>query len=169
MGFAHSSELDASIPKDVGPAGIGLLVFEVDNNKFCFVIVDANNSKIGFREDVFQEFEKSTGTKILELCTSDTHVTAAKTSEAKGYLALGDVVSVDQFASILDSLYKKANGRIGTGSYSSLSVTSQVKTIGSEMLKEFSGVMDQTSNTAKRGAQILGVIGILVVILIAIV
>ena len=39
-------ELNVSIPKDVGPAGIGLLYFDVgDSCKFCFVIVDANNSK----------------------------------------------------------------------------------------------------------------------------
>jgi len=168
VGFAHSSELDTPVPKDIGPAGLGLLVFEVEDNKFCFVIVDANNSKIGFREDVFREFENETGTKILELCTSDTHVTAAKTSGAKGYLALGDVVSVSDFTKILRSLYEKANSRIGPGSYSSLSVTSQVKTIGSEILREFSGIMDQTSATAKRGAQILGVLSILVIILAAI-
>ncbi|MHB2035966.1 MAG: DUF2070 family protein [Nitrososphaerales archaeon] len=168
VGFAHSSELDTSVPKDIGPAGLGLLVFEVENNKFCFVIVDANNSKIGFREDVFREFEKETGTKILELCTSDTHVTAAKTSGAKGYLALGDMVSVDAFTKILSSLYEKANSRIGPGSYSSMSVTSQVKTIGSEILREFSGIMDQTSATAKRGAEILSVLGILVIIIAAI-
>ncbi|MHB1869166.1 MAG: DUF2070 family protein, partial [Nitrososphaerales archaeon] len=168
VGFAHSSELDTSVPKDIGPAGLGLLVFEVENNKFCFVIVDANNSKIGFREDVFREFEKETGTKILELCTSDTHVTAAKTSGAKGYLALGDMVSVDAFTKILSSLYEKANSRIGPGSYSSMSVTSQVKTIGSEILREFSGIMDQTSDTAKRGAEILSVLGILVIIIAAI-
>ena len=58
--------------------------------KFCFVIVDANNSKLGFREEVFKDFEKIAGVRILELCTSDTHVTAAKTSGAKGYVALGD-------------------------------------------------------------------------------
>ena len=89
-----------------------MLYFDLgDASRFCFVITDANNSKLGFREEVFREFEKNTGARILELCTSDTHVTAAKTSSAKGYFALGDLISVEEFGSILKSLHDLAKGR----------------------------------------------------------
>ena len=57
LGFAHSSQLNVSIPKDVGPAGIGLLYFDVgDSCKFCFVIVDANNSKLRLQRRSVQRF-----------------------------------------------------------------------------------------------------------------
>ncbi|MGA2874760.1 MAG: DUF2070 family protein [Nitrososphaerales archaeon] len=169
LGFAHSSELNVSIPKDVGPAGMGLLYFEVGEScKYCFVIVDANNSKLGFREEVFKDFEKIAGVGILELCTSDTHVTAAKTSGAKGYLALGDLVSVDAFVAVLNSLHDIAKSRVGAGSFDASSVTTHVKTIGSEILQDFSGLIDNTSSAAKRGAEILGILGAAIVVLIAI-
>ncbi len=130
--------------------------------------MDANNSKLGFREDAFKEFERITGGRILELCTSDTHVTAAKTSSAKGYLALGDLISVDGFVSVLNSLHDAARNRAGVGSFDATSVTSPVKTIGSKILKDFSGLTDYTLFTAKRGAKILGVLSVAIIIIAAI-
>ena len=98
FGFAHSSELGLDLGRDIGPAGFGLLLFNVDGQAFALVIVDANNAHLGFRDKVFELFESSTGTRMLELCTSDTHVTAAKTRDAKGYVALGDLVAPEVFA-----------------------------------------------------------------------
>ena len=168
IGLAHSSELKEQARADIGPAGFGLILFETAGDRFCFVIVDANNAKLGFREDVFRNFEERTEVKIIELCTSDTHVTAAKTRGAKGYLALGDVTSVENFVSNLSSLYSLAQGRIAEGSYTSESVESEVKTIGGEILNDFSVLADKTSNTAKQGARILAILGI-VLILVAII
>ncbi len=37
---------------DVGPAGFGLLYFQVVNTRFSIVVVDANNSVLGFREKI---------------------------------------------------------------------------------------------------------------------
>ncbi|MGI0091472.1 MAG: DUF2070 family protein [Nitrososphaerales archaeon] len=171
VGFAHSSELipqKISTSKDVGPAGVGLLLFEVGGSSFNIAIVDANNSKLGFRESSFQVFERKTGSKILELCTSDTHVTAAKTMGAKGYLALGDLISADEFASLLALLYDRAKNRIGTGHFSATQAISRVKTIGAEVLNEFSGLMDSALSTAKRGAKVFGILTALIALVVVI-
>jgi putative membrane protein len=169
IGFAHTSEIKTSAHEDIGPAGMGLLYFDLGaDSSFCLVIVDANNCKLGFREKVFQEFERTTGNRILELCTSDTHVTAAKTPTAKGYLALGDLISTNDFVAILNVLLEKARNRVAEGSFSASSVLSHVRTIGSEILEEFSGLTDSTLSTAKRGAKLLTVLVMALVIIVAI-
>ena len=57
FGFAHSSEIfSIDRPRDVGPAGVGLLLFQAQNSTFCLVVVDANNSRLGFREEVMKIF-----------------------------------------------------------------------------------------------------------------
>ncbi len=167
IGLAHSSEVSRILPKDVGPAGVGLIRFEVEGSSFYFVVVDANNSKIGFREEVFKKFEQRTGSRILELCTSDTHVTAAKTLGAKGYVALGDSISSDDFVSLLTSLDEKTRITLGECAYSTLKVTSKVKTIGAEVLNEFSGLVDKTSQISKKGALALGILTLLLIIAVA--
>ena len=169
VGIAHSSEIDARLLQDIGPAGVSLILFKVNNNTFSLVVSDSNNSVLGFREKVFSRFEATTNSKILELCTSDTHVTAAKTSDAKGYLALGDVTSSESFADLLGSLYKNALMDLANGSFSSHKVQSQVKTIGSEVLDDFSGLLDSASTEAKNGAQALGAIVFIITIIVALI
>ncbi|MFI5420706.1 MAG: DUF2070 family protein, partial [Nitrososphaerales archaeon] len=169
-GFAHSSEIDAKLLDDIGPAGVGLLYFEPENSRgFCLVIVDANNAQLGFREKVLQQFATRTGTEIMEICTSDTHITAARTLETKGYLALGDRTSPEQFSKILTTLYEKARLRRTAAQYSTFVATSEVKTVGGEVLDDFSGLLDQTSLIAKQGATVLAVVAIVVTVLVAIV
>lgn len=165
IGLAHTSEIGGELPKDVGPGGIGLIEFRNHSGSYCIAVADANNAKIGFREQVFSEFERSTGAKILELCTSDTHVTAARTLSAKGYLALGDLISVENLTSILKQLYEKAKQETSAGEYAAMHVQSKVKTIGGELLNSFSSTMDKTSNTAKSGAKVLVAFGVVIALI----
>jgi putative membrane protein len=168
-GLTHSSELNEKLEQDIGPAGIGLILLEVAGERFSLVTVDSNNSVLGYREKVFDEFRKLTQSRILELCTSDTHVTAAKTSDAKGYLALGDVTGHQRFSQILEKLYWKASANIGKGSFSSSIVRGKVKTIGSDVLDDFSGLLDSTTSEAKNGARILGTIVLVISIIVALI
>ncbi|MDH2901327.1 MAG: DUF2070 family protein [archaeon] len=169
VGISHSSELNEKLDPDVGPAGIGLILMEVAGERFSFVTVDSNNAVIGFREKVFSQFEKATKSRILELCTSDTHVTAAKTSDAKGYLALGDASSYPKFSEVLAKLYQKAANKVGIGFFSSSMVRGRVKTIGSEVLDDFSGLLDSASSEAKNGARILGTIVLVITAIVALI
>lgn len=171
IGVAHSSELAQTIEKDIGPAGVGLILFEIPetSESFSFVVVDANNSSIGFRDKVIQGYEKSTSSMMLEICTSDTHVTAAKTSEAKGYRALGDVISASKFIEILKLLYYNAKSNLSPASFSSSIVSSEVKTIGGEVLNNFSGLLDSASSVAKNGAEVLAILAVAVSIAVALI
>jgi putative membrane protein len=169
VGISHSSELGGKLPADIGPAGVGFLNFDQCGSKFSLVIVDSNNSVLGFREETLRDYEKNTGSRILELCTSDTHVTAAKTADAKGYLALGDVSKPADFADLLSKLHDKAAARLASASYSSFAVESNVKTIGGEVLSNFSGLVDTASAEAKNGAQILGALAFIITVAVALI
>ena len=169
FGFAHSSEI-ASLkhPPDVGPAGVSLLLLQGRNSPFCLVVVDANNSKLGFREEVMQKFSDKTSQSILEICTSDTHVTAAKAQNEKGYLALGDVTTPEQFTAILEALLEKARSRIAPGNYEASEASSSVRTIGNKAWDNFSGLLDGTMSVAKHGAEVLGILAVLLTLAVAI-
>ncbi len=171
-GVSHSSDLQEKMEQDIGPAGIGFILFQkpaAPETRFSLVIVDSNNSVLGFREKALEQFEAKTNSKILEICTSDTHVTAAKTMDAKGYLALGDVTTPERFASVLAMLYEKALERLAPADFASFAVESEVKTIGGEVLSNFSGLVDSASSGAKNGAQILGALAFVIAVIVAIV
>ena len=142
---------------------------KIKDSRFCLVVVDANNAKIGFRAKVIEKFQTDSSARILDICTSDTHVTAAKASNAKGYLALGDVSTPEEFVSTLDLLFDKAYSRLGNGVYSTSVSEVMIRTIGGEILNNFSGLLDETSNVAKRGAQALGILAVLVTAIVAII
>jgi len=168
FGFAHSSELPAKRNlADVGPAGFGLLYFVVENDRFCYAVVDANNSTLGFREKIMEIFHHGTGENLLEICTSDTHVTAAKAHNAKGYLALGDVTTPDDFSALLVALLEKAKSRLSQGTYETSIASSSVRTIGSRVLDNFSGLLDESALIAKRGAQVLGMLAVVITLAVA--
>ena len=112
-------------------------------------------------------FEINSSSKLLEICTSDTHVTAAKASNPKGYLALGDVSTPEGFSLILLSLFERAQMRLGLGSFATSDSSSSVKTIGGEILNNFSGLVDETSSVAKKGAQALGILAVLITGIVA--
>jgi len=95
-------------------------------------------------------------------------VTAAKAQNEKGYLALGDLSSPEQFSSILAALLEKARSRLASYNYESSVVSSSVRTIGNKAWDNFSGLLDNTMLTAKRGAQVLGILGVLLTIAVAI-
>ncbi|MHB8566500.1 MAG: DUF2070 family protein [Nitrososphaerales archaeon] len=166
VGFAHTSELNAKFPeRDLGPAGTGLILFELNNGvRFSLAIVDANNAVQGFREKALDQVKEL---KILELCTSDTHVTAAKTTGAKGYLALGEQISPEKFASLLGALNREAEKRSASGSFTSAIVEGTVKTIGGKLLDDFSSLLDSTTKIARNGGIALGLIAIGIIVLVA--
>jgi putative membrane protein len=176
VGFSHSSELAGWGAPDVGPGGVGMLVFKVhaagedaSPSFFSLIIVDANNSAVTFREKVIKSFEERGGASVLELCTSDTHITAAKTADAKGYLALGDRISVDKMVELLLHLDSRAKSRLASGSFSSSISDADIKTIGSEVLSDFSGLLDAASSVAKNGARVLAIIALAITIVTALV
>jgi putative membrane protein len=164
IGFAHSSELDPHLGKDIGPAGLGVLVLEIDGKKHSIIASDSNNAVMGLREELLKNFKESRA-PVLELCTSDTHVTAGKTSSLKGYIALGERTSSKELPEIIRILIDKSLERMTRADFQVSYVDSSVKVIGMKLIDDFSKVLDKSLSLVKKGNIMIVALSILFVIL----
>jgi putative membrane protein len=163
-GFAHSSELDLQLGEDIGPAGLGVLVLEINGRKYSIVAVDSNNSIKGLREELLRNFKDSKA-PILELCTSDTHFTAGKKSISKGYIALGERTGLKELSEAIKVLICKSLERLAPASFQVNYVTSSVKVIGMELINTLSKVLDKSLSLVKKGGIIIVILSILFLLL----
>lgn len=164
VGFAHSSELNLRLGNDVGPAGLNVLVLEIDGEKYSIVAADSNNSITGLREELLTNF-KDSNAPILELCTSDTHVTAGKTSSSKGYISLGERTGLKELSEVIKALIDKSLERLASANFQVNYVDSSAKVIGMSLIDNFSKVLDKSLSLVKKGGLIIIVLSILFVFL----
>ncbi|MCX8191215.1 MAG: DUF2070 family protein, partial [Nitrososphaerales archaeon] len=150
VGVAHSSEFNFELRKDVGPAGIGVFVIEVNGNKYSITVVDANNAIVGFRENLMNELSRSIAPQ-LELCTTDTHFSAGRIMNAKGYLALGSVSDVKNMAKMINVMVERAVSRLVPTSVIVKECESDVRVIGKDFLSSLSIGLDKIVQLARKG------------------
>ena len=144
-GFAHSSELkETKLAGDIGPAGVGVLILEVDGAKHTLLAIDANNARRGLREEIISRLKESK-ISILELCTSDTHINAGKVSTRQGYIALGDKTETDTLVDVARRLYDLADERLSESRFDIKCVDTDVRIIGGRLLKDVSQALDQVT------------------------
>jgi len=136
----------------------------VDGDRYLLVSVDANNARRGLREAIAEHF-KASGTPIIELCTSDTHVTAGKVMTVDGYLALGDETSTDHIIDVVEKLSIRAVEHLSNSRFDVKYVDTDVKIVGEGMLDDISTAMDRVTTTARRGGVSLLVLSLSVVLL----
>ncbi|MCP8317511.1 MAG: DUF2070 family protein [archaeon] len=167
VGFAHSSELNLRLGNDIGPAGLGVLVFEINGKKYSIAVADSNNAIMGLREELLRNFKDSSA-PVLELCTSDTHVTAGKALSSKGYIALGERTGLKELSEVIKILIDKSLERMTHANFQINYIDSSVKVIGMRLIDEFSKVLDKSLSLFKKGGLIISTLSILFVILTAI-
>ena len=147
-GYSHSNnESRFKFDDDVGPGGISVIVFEINKKKFMLIGVDANNSVSELRGMIKEHFKNRAE---IEICTSDTHVTAGKTMNIKGYNALGELTSNEELLKSLDILFKEAVKDLKVSSFEASSVKSRVKIMGKQIFENISGSVDKVSQIGKR-------------------
>ncbi|MCP8313568.1 MAG: DUF2070 family protein, partial [archaeon] len=167
VGFAHSSELNPRLGNDIGPAGLGVLVFEINGKKYSIAVADSNNAIMGLREELLRNFKDSSA-PVLELCTSDTHVTAGKASGLKGYIALGERTGLKELSEVIRILIDKSLERMAQANFQVNYIDSSVKVIGMKLIDDFSKVLDRSFSLFKKGGLIITALSILFLILTAI-
>jgi len=167
VGFAHSSELNFSLGNDIGPAGLCVLILEIDGKKYSIAVADSNNAIMGLREELSKIFKDSSA-PILELCTSDTHVTAGKASSSKGYIALGERTGLKELSEVIKNLIDKSLKRIAQANFQVDYIDSSVKVIGMKLIDDFSKVLNRSLSLFKKGGLIITALSILFLILTAI-
>jgi len=167
VGSAHSSELDLQLGYDIGPAGLGVLILDIDSKKYSIVISDSNNAATGIREGLLERFKESKA-PILELCTSDTHVTAGKIYDLKGYITLGERTGLNELSEAIKILIDKAVDRIVRAKYLVKYVDSSVKVIGSTLIDDLSIVLDRSFLLVKKGGLLIIALSFMVIFFTAI-
>ena len=164
IGHAHSSELNINFERDIGPAGIGILLLEVDGNKYTILAADSNNARRGLREELIHHMD-TLGISIIELCTSDTHITAGKVMTTHGYIALGDQTKTNYLVDTIKKLYARAVIDLSKSNFDVNTINTDVKVVGENMLTDVSQALDKTIRTARRGGLSLVILSLVAMIL----
>ncbi|MDV3244625.1 MAG: DUF2070 family protein [Nitrososphaerales archaeon] len=152
IGYAHSRETDFPVAKDITANGLGLAVLEVHGVKWVLALADANNAVPNLRGAVSAALESS-GYRLLEFCTSDSHDLAARgLTVTRGYLALGEVTPLDSIAGVTVNLAKLAETRLSGCMYGSGTMMSEASVFGARALQEFARIAQESSRFAKRYA-----------------
>jgi putative membrane protein len=166
-GFARSQENELPPSSDITANGIGLVVLEVQKTKWVLALADANNSVPGLRSVVSTALESS-GYKLLEFCTSDSHDLAARgLTVNRGYKALGEATPVDTIAKSTVGLTKIAESRLSECRFAAGTLTSEVSLFGAGALDEFAAIARNSSVFAKRYAEV-GTLSLAVLLLLSI-
>lgn len=153
IGFAHSQENDFPSSNDITANGISLAVIETLGTKWVLALADANNAVSGLRSTVSMALESS-GYKLLEFCTSDSHDLAARgLTVDRGYRALGEATPVDKIARSTVGLARLADSRLASCAFASGTMTSEANLFGAAALGEFAAITRESSAFSKKYAK----------------
>ncbi|EKQ52000.1 MAG: putative membrane protein [Methanobacterium sp. Maddingley MBC34] len=72
MGCANDTIPELSKKSGVGQSGVKVMVLDVNDQKTAYILMDANNMVIGFRDEIVDEVKKL-GLEHAEVMTTDTH------------------------------------------------------------------------------------------------
>ncbi len=151
LGVAHSSELRFDHGSDISDGGVAALVFRKHRSTYALITSDSNNAVIGLRQLVADELEKE-GVVLIELCTSDTHNSAARSLTSRGYHALGEDSDRRVLAATIKKLEKMAEGRLSHGSISTVTSNTTLPLIGDKSLNDFAALTHESLRFARRYA-----------------
>ena len=148
VGAAHSSELQFEHGSDVSDGGLAVLVFRKQKSTYALITSDSNNAIVGLRQRVIDELKKE-NVDLIELCTSDTHKSAARYLTNRGYRALGEDSNRDTLVATIKKLEKLAEGRLSPGNV--ITITSQLTLplIGDKSLNDFAALTKETLSFTK--------------------
>lgn len=148
IGVAHSSEVEFNHGSDVSDGGITVLVFRKRGQTFALVASDSNNATVGLRQRIIDELKKE-GVELIELCTSDTHNSAARYLTSRGYRALGEDTDLGTIITTIKRLEKLAEGRLHRGGVAAVTFQLTLPLIGEESLDDFAALARDSLRFAK--------------------
>lgn len=75
MGYAYDALNEIPVKDGIGESGIKLMLTEVDTQRMLYVVIDGNNMKKGFREEIIKTINnKYPDIDMIEVMTTDTHL-----------------------------------------------------------------------------------------------
>jgi putative membrane protein len=165
VGVAHSSELQFEHGSDISDGGITVLVFRKQKSTCALITSDSNNAVLGLRQLVTDAL-KTDGVDLIELCTSDTHNSAARHLTSRGYRALGEDTSRDMVVTTIKKLEKLAESRLTRGSITTIITQSTLPLIGDKSLNDFAELTKEALSFSRAYASV-ALASVLVICLLA--
>jgi putative membrane protein len=148
VGMAHSSELQFEHGSDISDGGITALVFRKQKSVHALISSDSNNAVLGLRQIIIDELKKE-NVDLIELCTSDTHNSAARSLSSRGYHALGEDSSRDMLVATIKRLEKLAEGRLSRGEVTTITSQLTLPLIGDKSITDFATLTKETLSFTK--------------------
>lgn len=148
VGMAHSSELRFEHGSDISDGGITALVFRKQKSTYALISSDSNNAVLGLRQMVIDELKKE-NVNLIELCTSDTHSSAARQLTNRGYHALGEDTDRGVLLDTIKKLEKLAEGRLSPGRVTTITSRQTLPLIGDKSLDDFAALTKETLGFTK--------------------
>ena len=148
VGVAHSSELQFEHGSDISDGGITALVFRKRASTYALITSDSNNAVVGLRQAVIDGL-RGEGVELIELCTSDTHNSAARYLSNRGYRALGEDSSQESLVDTIKKLEKMAEGRLSRGEVTIVTSQLTLPLIGAKSLNDFATLTKETLRFTK--------------------
>jgi len=149
---AHSSEIQFDHGSDISDGGIAVLLFRRRAETRALVTSDSNNALVGLRRRLAENL-KGDGVGLIELCTSDTHKSAATNLIARGYRALGEDTPPEAVASAVQELTRLALRRLSPGRAAVLTSRSTLPLVGDQSLNDFAALTKEAVGFAKSYAR----------------
>jgi len=148
LGVAHSSEIQLEHGSDVSDGGITALVFRKKASTYALITSDSNNAVVGLRQTVIDELKKE-NVDLIELCTSDTHGSAARYLTNRGYRALGEDTNRETLVATIKKLENLAEGRLSRGKVATITSQVMLPLIGDKSLNDFATLTKETLSFTK--------------------
>jgi putative membrane protein len=148
VGMAHSSELQFEHGSDISDGGITALVFRKQKSVHALITSDSNNAVLGLRQIIIDELKKENA-DLIELCTSDTHNSAARYLSSRGYRALGEDSNRDTLVATIKRLVKLAEGRLSRGEVTTMTSQLTLPLIGAKSIADFATLTRETLSFTK--------------------
>jgi putative membrane protein len=148
IGTAHSSELRFEHGTDISDGGITALVVKKQASTHALITSDSNNAVVGLRQTLIDELKRD-NVDLIELCTSDTHKSAARYMTDRGYRALGEDTNREDLVATIKKLEKLAEGRLSRGEVTVITSQSTLPLIGNKSLNDFAALTKETLRFAR--------------------
>ena len=148
VGMAHSSELQFEHGSDISDGGIAVLVFRTQKSIHALITADSNNAVMGLRQTVIDELKRE-NVDLIELCTSDTHNSAARYLTSRGYHALGEDSNRDALVATIKKLEKLAEGRLSRCEVTTITSQLTLPLIGDKSIDDFATLTRETLSFTK--------------------
>jgi putative membrane protein len=148
VGMAHSTELQFGHGSDISDGGITALVFRKQKSVHVLMASDSNNAVVGLRQIIIDELKKE-NVDLIELCTSDTHNSAARHLTSRGYHALGEDTNRDTLVATIKKLEKVAEGRLSRGEVTTITSQLTLPLIGDKSIADFATLTKETLSFTK--------------------